>query len=416
MESKKFKKWSGLILALMLAVMTACSGGHAPEQLAQSAAVPETVVGEDRTAGISENIRPEVSDPQDLDELTIHYMDVGQGDATLITCGDAAMLIDAGENDKGTKVQAYLKSQGVQSLDYAIGTHPDSDHIGGLDVIITKFDIGKVIMPSYAKDTVTYRDVISAMDYKGLKNTEPKVGTTYELGDAEFTIIAPNGAYGDDANNWSVGIVLQHGDNRFLFTGDAEEEAEQDIVGNGIDISCDVYQVGHHGSSSSSTDELLDAAKPAYAVISCGEGNSYGHPRAQTLNNFRARGIKVFRTDEQGTITVTSDGSALKWNASPSESWTAGEPTGSSQSGSASGSRISQSTKASQDAAKEVKETTAAPTEPQKSGITYVLNTKTKKFHRPSCGSLPTTNRKDTDMSRDEVIASGYDACKKCNP
>lgn len=127
----------------------------------------------------------------------------------------------------------------------------------------------------------------------------------YRLGDAEFTIIAPNGTYSDPNNN-SVGIILKHGKRKFLFTGDAEEEAEADILSNGIDISCDVYLVGHHGSNTSSSIALLDAAKPTYAVISCGEGNKYGHPRAEILNNFRFRGIIVYRTDEEGTIVANS--------------------------------------------------------------------------------------------------------------
>ncbi len=255
--------------------------------------------------------------------MEVHFLDIGQGDATLVKCGSHAMLIDAGENDKGVAVQAYLQSQGVESLDYVIGTHPDSDHIGGLDVIIYKFDCRQVMMPDYSKDTKTYRDVLAAMDSKRYKNTLPKIGDSYKLGDAVFTVIAPNKAY-DSANDNSIGILLQYGEKRFLFTGDAEEEAEQDIAGNGLDISCDVYQAGHHGSRTSSSDELLDAADPAYAVISCGENNDYGHPHARTLNNFRRRGILVYRTDEQGTIVAKTDGETITWNCAPSESWQTG--------------------------------------------------------------------------------------------
>lgn len=255
--------------------------------------------------------------------LEVHFLDVGQGDCTLIKYGEHAMLIDAGENDSGTKIQAYLNSQGVTRLDYVIGTHPDSDHIGGLDVIIYKFDCKMVMLPDYKKDTKTYRDVLGAMNSKSYKNTLPEVGEQYSLGEAVFTIVAPNGTY-DTANNSSIGLLISYGDRTFLFTGDAEEEAEQDIATNGIEIDCDVYQVGHHGSKTSSSEELLNAASPAYAVISCGEGNRYGHPHAQTLNQLRYRGIQVFRTDEQGTIVAKTDGVNIIWNASPSESWKAG--------------------------------------------------------------------------------------------
>lgn len=257
------------------------------------------------------------------DMLEVHFLDIGQGDSTLIKYGEHAMLIDAGENDSGTKVQAYLKSQGVTQLDYVIGTHPDSDHIGGLDVIIYKFDCDRVMIPDYQKNTKTYRDVLAAMDNKAYHNTLPVPGSQYSLGDAVFTIIAPNGNY-SSANNNSIGLLLRYGERTFLFTGDAEEEAETDIVANGIDIDCDVYQVGHHGSKSSSSEVLLNAASPAYAVISCGEDNQYGHPHAQTLNNFRYRQIQVFRTDEQGTIVAKTDGTTITWNASPSDTWKAG--------------------------------------------------------------------------------------------
>lgn len=337
---------------------------------------------------------------EQLDELTVHFINVGQGDATLITCGDNSMLIDAGDNSKGSTVQLYLQKQGISKLDYLIGTHPDSDHIGGLDVVITKFDCGTIIMPDYAKDTATYRDVIDAMSYKRYKNTLPVVGQEYELGDAKFTIIAPSKKYSDPNDN-SVGIILKHGDKKFLFTGDAEEEAENDILSTGIDIGCDVYQVGHHGSNTSSSVQLLDAAHPEYAIISCGEGNSYGHPRAETLNNFRSRGIKIYRTDEQGTIIAKSDGTTVTFDESPSTSWIAGEPTGGQVEGTT--------------------ETTIAVTEapvqePERVSITYILNTSSMKFHRPSCGSLPTKNRKDSNLSRDEIISQGYEPCKKCNP
>ena len=121
-------------------------------------------------------------------------------------------------------------------------------------------------------------------------------------------------------NSWSVGVLLQNGNHRFLFTGDAEEGAEQDILQNGIDISADVYKVAHHGSNTATSQAFLDAVHPTYAVISAGEGNSYGHPHAEVLNRLRAAGVSVFRTDEQGTIVASSDGTTLTWNMSPSES------------------------------------------------------------------------------------------------
>lgn len=258
--------------------------------------------------------------------LEIHYLDVGQGDSTLILCDGHAMLIDAGDNDRGTAVQSYLESQGVTTLDYVIGTHPDADHIGGLDVVLYKFDCQMVMMPDFEKDTRTYDDVVQTMKQKRYKNTLPEVGTVYELGSAVFTIVAPNGEYGDNANDYSVGILLQHGKNRFLFTGDAEEASEADMLENGIDLEADVFKASHHGSRTANTEEFLQTVDPDYVVISCGQDNSYGHPHAEVMNRLHAMGISVFRTDEQGTIVAYSDGTEITFNMSPDESWKAGEP------------------------------------------------------------------------------------------
>lgn len=338
-------------------------------------------------------------------KLEVHFLDVGQGDSTLIMCGESAMLIDAADDSKGTAIQNYLQRQGIKKLDYFILTHPDADHIGAAPVIITKFDVDTVFMSNFEKDNKTYQKLIQALDHKHIKYSTPEVGNTYGLGDAAFEIIAPNKKY-SNPNDSSIGFILKSGETSFIFTGDAEETAEEDIVDNGIHLKADVYHAGHHGSDSSSTLPFLDAVEPAYAVISCGEGNSYGHPRAETLNNFRSKGIKVFRTDEQGTIVATSDGETITWNCSPSVNWKAGEPMGSRANGSATAEQ-----------APEPQITDAATSSKESEKQTcYVLNTKSKKFHRLSCNSLPTANREDSTLSRSELVGMGYAPCKRCHP
>lgn len=266
------------------------------------------------------------SKPKEVDgTMQVHYLDVGQGDATLVTCDGAAMLIDAGNNNKGTEVKEYLESQNIQSLDLVIGTHGDADHIGGLDIVIDSFDCGTIIMPDRKRDTKTYKDVITAVENKNYVITYPMVGNVYDLGEAEVKVIAPvDNKYGSNENNYSVGVLVTYGESIFLFTGDAEEEAEEDILSTGIDIDCDVYKAAHHGSSTANTSAFLDAALPEYVVISCGEGNDYGHPHSEVLNELRTRGIKVFRTDEQGAIVASTDGKSITFNMSPDESWRSG--------------------------------------------------------------------------------------------
>lgn len=345
-------------------------------------------------------------------EMQIHYIDVGQGDSTLILCDGHAMLIDAGNNTKGTAIQLYLQKQGVSRLDYVIATHPDSDHIGGLDVILTKFDCEIIMMPDCTNDTAAYREVLDAMNYRGYQNTLPVAGNSYTLGDAVFTVIAPNSSdYGNNTNNYSIGIKLVHGKNSFIFTGDAEEEAEQDILQNGIDLKADVLKIAHHGSKTASSQAFLEAVAPAYAVISCGEGNSYGHPHAEVLNRLRSMGIQVFRTDEQGSIVATSDGETITFNCAPSESWQAGEP----------GAVNSSAAQPAEQPPKTEQEIISAPAmeQPDAEEAAYIINTNTGKFHYADCSSvedMAESNKLPSNLSRDEIIAQGYIPCKRCNP
>lgn len=150
-----------------------------------------------------------------VSEMTVHYLDVGQGDCVLVSCDGESMLIDAGDNNQGTKIQNYLKKQGVTKLKYAVGTHPDADHIGGLDVILYKFDCGTVMMPDVSKNTATYRDVVDTMKQKGYRNTVPEPGDSFQLGDAVCTVLGPEESY-EDANNNSIVLKVEHGENSFL--------------------------------------------------------------------------------------------------------------------------------------------------------------------------------------------------------
>lgn len=360
------------------------------------------------------------SDEGAAGNLEVHFLDVGQGDCTLIESQGHYMLIDAGDNNKGTLVQSYLESQGVEQLDYLIGTHPDSDHIGGLDVILTKFDVDTVMMPDVENDTRTYDDVIQAMKYRNLTNTVPHVGEVYSLGEAQFTIVAPAGSdYGDNTNDYSVGLILQHGENRFLFTGDAEEAAEQDILETGIDISADVYKAAHHGSRTAAYEPFLDAVDPEYAVISCGEGNSYGHPHAETMNWFRQNGVQVFRTDEDGTIIAVSDGTEITWNMSPNESWSTGEQSQSDKETLNAGQSVQGEKGADGIADSSASSLTGSSTGSPAAEDTYVLNTNTMKFHRPDCSSVKAMSDKNKETvsgDREALIQEGYSPCGNCNP
>ena len=403
------------VLALLL-LLTACGQQQTGTNMAENQSTAEAVMqAETQTLQEDAANEPagqiagdavtlparETEEAQETEPLEVHYIDVGQGSATLLKSGSHAMLIDAGDSDQGTRIQLYLTKQGVENLDYLVLTHPDADHIGGAPVIITKFDIGQLFLSNYEKDNKTTQKVKDAMQYKGMTASDYQVGDTFALGNASFTILGPQKEY-TDSNNASVALMVQNGNNRFLFTGDCEAEAEADMAASQADLHADVYLAGHHGSDTASSQVFMDAVSPAYAVISCGEGNSYGHPHAEVLNRFRSMGIQVFRTDEQGSVIAESDGSVVTWNCAPSETWQTGERTQNAQS-----------------------DAVTLPAQEQKPVVVeeasqagnYIGNRNNGKLHKASCSYLPDPQNRVPFATKEEAVAAGYDdPCKRCNP
>lgn len=245
--------------------------------------------------------------------LEVHFIDVGQGDATLLKCDGETLLIDAAGEDKGTALRYYLMKQGVDKLDYLLLTHPDADHIGSADVILTKFPVENVIMSYYERESASYRNLKQTLEYKRMEPKIAEAGQSFDVGSAYCTVLGPLQEY-ETPNNASVILLVEHGENRFLFTGDAELEAEEDLLKYAEMLQADVYKAGHHGSSTSSAESFLDAVNPSGAVISCAKGNEYGHPHEEVLERFEERNIQVYRTDEQGTIVAVSDGRKITWD------------------------------------------------------------------------------------------------------
>lgn len=379
-----------------------------------SDAQENAVAGLNTDSQIENYGRADTTPLEDGDTLEVHYIDVGQGDSIFIRQGDQSMLIDAGNNNKGTTVWSYLLHQNVDHLTYAIGTHPDADHIGGMDVVLYKIDCDTVMLPACASDTKTYEELIQTIGQREQTVITPKQWQIYTLGKASFQILTDTDKdYGDNTNDYSLAFRLTFGDTSFLFTGDAEKAAEQDMIASGLTIQSDVFKAAHHGADTANTEDFLTAVHPTYCVISCGEGNSYGHPRAGVLNQLRAMGVKVFRTDEQGTIVATSDGSTITWNASPSESWQAGEPTGSAK------ERAEQEENSDVSGVAESETTEVPQSRNEASQGDYILNANTKKFHRPTCASvkrMSDANKIVSTESREALIGQGYEPCKNCNP
>lgn len=245
----------------------------------------------------------------------VHYIDVGQGDSTLIISGDKSLLIDAGENGHETEVINYLRSQKIEKLDYIIVTHQHSDHIGGIPEVLEEFDVDNIIMPRLTEAQTptnsTYTAFLKALKVTDARIISSKVGAYYALGDASFEILGPVTNDAEDINSMSVVTKFTYGENTFVFTGDGESDEENEIIETGADLDCDVYKVGHHGSKTSSCKAFLDAVTPEICVISCGTDNDYGHPHDVVIKRIANYTDAVYRTDICGNIVITSDGMNL---------------------------------------------------------------------------------------------------------
>ncbi len=255
-------------------------------------------------------------------EVLFHFIDVGQGDAILVTTKSGNMLIDSGDlsSDSRDSLVNYLAAAKIKSFEYVIFTHTDADHIGSADLVVENYDVKNVIMPDYEATTQVYERLISAMEKKNTtliligedEEDCEQSGYTFYLGSMLNTIIAPTEDF-DDPNEMSVVLKSTYGETSVMFTGDAEHKSEEAILKTWkeSELKCDVLKAGHHGSSTSTTQEFLNAVAPSIAVISCGEGNKYGHPHKETMEKLEKAGVTVYRTDTQGTIVLKSDGKTI---------------------------------------------------------------------------------------------------------
>lgn len=290
---KKTKKQGKIISTLIILMIALILGAFT------QAEIPTKVAEQKDTNTI---VQSEVTD-----DLKLYFIDVGQADSILITSKDETMLIDAGNNEDGVDVVNFIKEKGITKLNYVIGTHPHEDHIGGLDDVINAFDIENVYLPDITTNTKTFEEVLNAIENKHLEITTPQIGDTFTLGESncevKSTIIDKS-----NLNLASLVVRLEFGKNSFLFMGDAENENEEQTTWE----QTTVLKVGHHGSNTSSSLKFLEQVKPQIAVIMVGEGNSYGHPNEETLEKLQGINAKIYRTDENGTITITSNGTECK--------------------------------------------------------------------------------------------------------
>ena len=315
------------------------------------------------------------------DSFQMHFLDVGQALSVLVECDGQYMLYDGGNVDDGSMVVSYLQNQGVEELQYVFCSHAHEDHVGGLAAALAYFPANHVYSPVTDASTKCFQDFVKYTQQQGLQVEVPAVGTVWQLGSATITLLGPVAQY-REMNNTSLVLRVDYGSTSFLLTGDMEADAERDLVNSGANLKADVLQVGHHGSSTSTSYIFLNAVLPEMGVISCGVNNKYGHPHEETLSILRDAGVDVYRTDLLGTVVIGSDGQnyAIRTDKTATDA-------------------------------------ELNPTDPAASGTaqqTYIGNVNSKKFHLPTCPNLPAEKNQILFSSYDEAVAAGYTPCSTC--
>lgn len=321
--------------------------------------------------------------------LEVHVLDVGQGLSVFIRSENSCLLYDGGGRASSSFVISYLQGHNVERLDYIVASHYDSDHLSGIVGAVNVFPTGILIAPDYESATPVYGSFLTAIEEKELQITRPISGTVYSLGDGSFEILAPLGTDYEDENDYSVVIRVSIGDQSLLLTGDASHESEQEMLSLGDILESDVLIIGHHGSAGSTREEFLKMVSPDYVIASCGLGNDYGHPSRRVTELLSEHQLPFYRTDMQGTIDFVMMPEKILFSQSPCNNYTPG------------------------------KDMPSDSNDFHSEDYTYILNTRTHRFHLPDCNSvteMSDRNRRGSNMSREELLQEGYTPCGSCKP
>ncbi len=299
--------------------------------------------------GVEQNEGNTEENPRDgpsadkLNEMKVHYIDVGQADATLIEYSyegdDFRILIDTGNWDANNVVN-YLESHEISHLDILIGTHPHADHIGQIDQVIANLDVEEVWLSGDTATSDIYQEVMDAIEDSNVEFHEPRAGEGYDIGPLGLEILNPDTLTGD-LNEGSVSLRMDYGEVSFIFTGDAESQTENAMSQSGLHLEADILQLGHHGSNTATTDDFLNAVNPDVAIYSAGSDNQYGHPHDEVISRVTDKGIELYGTDVHGTVIVSTDGATYDVTTKKDGNITPASPSSGNYSGSSSSSNSS---------------------------------------------------------------------------
>ena len=409
MKSKIIRISRILLTLLIVCSLSSCfpSETSAPEPT--SAATLESTLAP--TSAASENTSSTVTEtelaPEPGELLTVHFIDVGQADSALIQCGGQTALIDGGNVEDSSLLISYLNKLSIDFLDYMICSHAHEDHVGGLSAPLSVIGVGAVYAPKTESDSSAYATFKSKAAGQGLDIIRPSTGDKLSIGNCSLEFFAPTTENPDDLNNTSIMCKVSYGNTSFLFTGDAEREEELDIIDQGCDLNADILKVGHHGSVTSTSYIFLREVAPKYAVISVGKGNGYGHPTEEALSRLRDAGVQTFRTDMQGDIIAESDGENI--SLTPSRNPDARTNPTEAESGDDSGMKSYHNEGGATNVS-------GGEVDGSEAETVYIGNINTKKFHLPTCHSLPMEKNRIYVNSREEIVNMGYSACGNCRP
>lgn len=385
------KKILSLIMTMLIMLGTTGCEQEKKAELPSATEVTKTVT--QASTEVPQTPAPTETPKAEYTDMRLHFIDVGQGDSTFIELGNGqTMLIDAGNPENGYEIAGYIKGLEYTDINYVVATHPHSDHIGGMSTVLQSFAIGDMYMPGQAHTSQTFENLVDTIAQEGITLHKAKAGVNVLDDDKiKIDILAPFNDEYSNLNNCSAVVRVKYGNTVALFTGDAEQQIESQILNSGIDA--DILKVGHHGSGTASTSSFISVVTPKTAVISCGKYNSYGHPHNETLARLDNAGADIYRTDEVGTVIVTADmeknisvdkkASEIKENAPPVVVVTP-EPQ---------------------------QETNTAVSNDNTSQTVYITRTG-KKYHRDGCSYLK--SRIESTVS--EAKGMGLGPCSRCNP
>ena len=363
-----------LVITILILSLCGCSGQKIPDE---TPAIPDPVLSEDNTGQVS--------------PFTLQMLDVGQGLCLLIESDGHYMMYDGGGRDHSSFVVSYLTKQiGIDHIDLMIASHYDEDHIAGLIGVMNTMPVDQVLCPDYSRDTQIYQSFMDTATEKDISLIHPSDHDRFDLGDAKIEIVSDGAIISESDNDHAIACTITYGKTKIIVTGDCEEAAELAMINDGQSIRSDIYVAGHHGSATSSSEAFLQSVSPKDVLISCGAGNTYGHPAESMLERIASVNADIYRTDKQGTIILHADKKSYWFDQEPCEDWTPGVY---------------------------VEQTKEAPV--NASEYKYILNTNSKLIHKPDCDSvlkMSEKNKEYTNTDINRLEEAGYRPCHNCNP